>query len=347
MPFGQYQVNDKAYNKLGFNIHNYFFAKALDQVRPGGVVAFVTSRYTMDAKDSTVRRYLAQRAELLGAIRLPNNAFKANAGTEVVSDILFLQKRDRPIDIAPDWTQTGQTEDGFIINQYFIDYPEMVLGRPTAESTQYGRQDYTVAPIEGLLLSDQLHDAVKYIRGTYQEAELPELSEGEDIDTSIPADPNVKNYSFTVVDGTVYFRENSRMVRPDLNATAEARVKGLVELRDCVQQLIDLEMDAGASDANIQAQMTELNRLYDSFSEKYSLINDRGNRLAFADDSSYYLLCALEVLDEEGKLERKADMFTKRTIKPHEAVAAVDTAAEALAVSISEKPVWIWPTWSS
>ena len=337
VPFGQYQVNDKAYNKLGFNIHNYFFAKALDQVRPGGVVAFVTSRYTMDAKDSTVRRYLAQRAELLGAIRLPNNAFKANAGTEVVSDILFLQKRDRPIDIAPDWTQTSQTEDGFIINQYFIDHPEMVLGRPTAESTQYGRQDYTVAPIEGLLLSDQLHDAVKYIRGTYQEAELPELSEGEDIDTSIPADPNVKNYSFTVVDGTVYFRENSRMVRPDLNATAEARVKGLVELRDCVQQLIDLEMDAGASDANIQAQMTELNRLYDSFSEKYGLINDRGNRLAFADDSSYYLLCALEVLDEEGKLERKADMFTKRTIKPHEAVAAVDTAAEALAVSISEK----------
>ena len=336
VPFGQYQVNDKAYNKLGFNIHNYFFAKALDQVRPGGVVAFVTSRYTMDAKDSTVRRYLAQRAELLGAIRLPNNAFKANAGTEVVSDILFLQKRDRPIDIAPDWTQTGQTEDGFTINQYFIDHPEMVLGRQEPESTAHG-MDYTVNPIEGLKLADQLHDAVKYIRGTYQEAELPELSKGEDIDTSIPADPNVKNYSFTVVDGTVYFRENSRMVRPDLNATAEARIKGLVELRDCVQRLIDLEMDAGAADADIQAQMKELNRLYDSFSEKYGLINDRGNRLAFADDSSYYLLCALEVLDEEGKLERKADMFTKRTIKPHEAVATVDTAAEALAVSISEK----------
>ena len=336
VPFGQYQVNDRAYNKLGFNIHNYFFAKALDQVRPGGVVAFVTSRYTMDAKDSTVRRYLAQRAELLGAIRLPNNAFKANAGTEVVSDILFLQKRDRPIDIVPDWTQTGQTEDGFTINQYFIDHPEMVLGRQEPESTAHG-MDYTVNPIEGLKLADQLHDAVKYIRGTYQEAELPELSEGEDIDTSIPADPNVKNYSFTVVDGTVYFRENSRMVCPDLNATAEARVKGLVELRDCVQRLIDLEMDAGASDADIQAQMTEVNRLYDSFSEKYGLINDRGNRLAFADDSSYYLLCALEVLDEEGKLERKADMFTKRTIKPHEAVATVDTAAEALAVSISEK----------
>ena len=337
VPFGQYQVNDKAYNKLGFNIHNYFFAKALDQVRPGGVVAFVTSRYTMDAKDSTVRRYLAQRAELLGAIRLPNNAFRANAGTDVVSDILFLQKRDRPLDIAPDWTQTGRTEEGFTVNQYFLDHPEMVLGRPTAESTQYGKQDYTVAPIEGLELADQLHDAVKYIRGTYQEAALPELGEGEDIDESLPADPNVKNYSYTVVDGAVYFRENSRMVRPDLNATAEARVKGLVGLRDCVQRLIDLEMDAAAPDADIRAQMAELNRRYDDFSAKYGLINDRANRLAFADDSSYYLLCALEVLDEDGRLERKADMFTKRTIKPHEAVTTVDTASEALAVSISEK----------
>ena len=337
VPFGQYQVNDKAYNKLGFNIHNYFFAKALDQVRPGGVVAFVTSRYTMDAKDSTVRRYLAQRAELLGAIRLPNNAFRANAGTDVVSDILFLQKRDRPLDIAPDWTQTGRTEEGFTVNQYFLDHPEMVLGRPTAESTQYGKQDYTVAPIEGLELADQLHDAVKYIRGTYQEAALPELGEGEDINESLPADPNVKNYSYTVVDGAVYFRENSRMVRPDLNATAEARVKGLVGLRDCVQRLIDLEMDAAAPDADIRAQMAELNRRYDDFSAKYGLINDRANRLAFADDSSYYLLCALEVLDEDGRLERKADMFTKRTIKPHEAVTTVDTASEALAVSISEK----------
>ena len=337
VPFGQYQVNDKAYNKLGFNIHNYFFAKSLDQVRPGGVVAFVTSRYTMDAKDSTVRRYLAQRAELLGAIRLPNNAFKANAGTEVVSDILFLQKRDRPLDITPDWTQTGRTEEGFTVNQYFLDHPEMVLGQPTAESTQYGKQDYTVFPIEGLELADQLHDAVQHIHGTYQEAALPELGEGEDIDDSLPADPDVKNYSYTVVDGAVYFRENSRMVRPDLNATAEARVKGLVGLRDCVQQLIDLEMDAAAPDADIQAQMAELNRRYDDFSAKYGLINDRANRLAFSDDSSYYLLCALEVLDENGRLERKADMFTKRTIKPHEAVTTVDTASEALAVSISEK----------
>ncbi len=337
VPFGQYQVNDKAYNKLGFNIHNYFFAKSLDQVRPGGVVAFVTSRYTMDAKDSTVRRYLAQRAELLGAIRLPNNAFKANAGTEVVSDILFLQKRDRPLDITPDWTQTGRTEEGFTVNQYFLDHPEMVLGQPTAESTQYGKQDYTVVPIEGLELADQLHDAVQHIHGTYQEAALPELGEGEDIDDSLPADPNVKNYSYTVVDGAVYFRENSRMVRPDLNATAEARVKGLVGLRDCVQQLIELEMDAAAPDADIRAQMAELNRRYDDFSAKYGLINDRANRLAFSDDSSYYLLCALEVLDEDGRLERKADMFTKRTIKPHEAVTTVDTASEALAVSISEK----------
>ena len=336
VPFGQYQVRDKAYDKLNFSIHNYFFAKALDQVRPGGVVAFVTSRYTMDAKDSTVRRYLAQRAELLGAIRLPNDAFKKNAGAEVVSDIIFLQKRDRPLDIVPEWTQTGQTEDGFAINRYFLDHPEMVLGRQEPESTAHG-MDYTVNPIEGLELADQLHDAVKYIRGTYQEAELPELGEGEAIDTSIPADPNVKNYSYTVVDGTVYFRENSRMVRPDLNTTAEARVKGLVGLRECVQQLIDLQMDAATPDSAIQDKQAELNRLYDSFSAKYGLINDRANRLAFADDSSYYLLCALEVIDEDGKLERKADMFTKRTIKPHKAVDTVDTASEALAVSISEK----------
>ena len=336
VPFGQYQVNDKAYNKLNFSIHNYFFAKALDQVRPGGVVAFVTSRYTMDAKDSTVRRYLAQRAELLGAIRLPNDAFKKNAGAEVVSDIIFLQKRDRPLDIVPEWTQTGQTEDGFAINRYFIDHPEMVLGRQEPVSTAHG-MDYTVNPIEGLELSDQLHDAVKYIHGTYQEAELPELGEGEAIDTSIPADPNVKNYSYAIVDGQVYYRENSRMVRPDLNATAEARVKGLVGLRDCVQELIDLQMDAAVPDSTIREKQSELNQLYDSFSAKYGLINDRANRLAYADDSSYYLLCALEVIDEDEKLERKADMFTKRTIKPHQAVAVVDTASEALAVSISEK----------
>ncbi len=336
VPFGQYKVSDRAYDKLGFSIHDYFFAKALDQVRPGGVVAFVTSRYTMDKQSPEVRRYIAERAELLGAIRLPNNAFKANAGTEVVSDILFLQKRDRPIVIEPDWVHLGRNEDGFAINSYFLSHPEMVLGTPTSESTQYGKQDYTVAPIESLNLADQLHDAVKYIHGQYQEAELPELGEGEDIDTSIPADPNVKNYSYTVVDGEVYFRENSRMVKPNLNATAKERVKGLVELRECVQRLIALQL--GDSDAvSIRLEQNRLNQLYDTFTDKYGLINSRGNALAFADDSSYYLLCSLEVLDEEGRLERKADMFTKRTIKQHTAVTSVDTASEALAVSISEK----------
>lgn len=336
VPFGQYQVNDRAYNKLGFSIHDYFFAKSLDQVRPGGVVAFVTSRYTMDKQSPEVRKYIAQRAELLGAIRLPNNAFKANAGTEVVSDIIFLQKRDRPIDIEPDWVHLGENEDGFGINNYFIDHPEMILGRQTSESTQYGKQDFTVAPIEGLSLADQLHDAIKYIGGKYAEAELPELGEDERIDTSIPADPNVKNYSYTVVDGSVYYRENSRMVKPNLNATAMERVKGMVELRDCVHRLIDLQMNESDS-LSIAGEQHKINRLYDNFSTKYGLLNDRANRLAFADDSSYYLLCSLEVLDDDGNLERKADMFTKRTIKQHTAVTSVDTASEALAVSIGER----------
>jgi N12 class adenine-specific DNA methylase len=337
VPFGQYQVDDRAYNKLGFSIHDYFFAKTLDQVRPGGVIAFVTSRYTMDKQSPEVRRYIAQRAELLGAIRLPNNAFRANAGTDVVSDILFLQKRDRPIEIEPDWVHLGQNEDGFAINRYFVDHPEMILGRQTSESTQYGKQDFTVVPIEGLELADQLHDAVKNIRGAYQEAELPELGEGEQIDTSIPADPNVKNYSYTVVDGEVYYRENSRMVKPELNATAAERVKGMVALRDCVNELIALQMDEYSAESRIQEAQTELNRLYDAFSAKHGLINDRANRLAFSDDSSYYLLCSLEVLDDDGKLERKADMFHKRTIKQQRSVDSVDTASEALAVCIGEK----------
>ena len=337
VPFGQYQVDDRAYNKLGFSIHDYFFAKTLDQVRPGGVIAFVTSRYTMDKQSPEVRRYIAQRAELLGAIRLPNNAFRANAGTDVVSDILFLQKRDRPIEIEPDWVHLGQNEDGFAINSYFVDHPEMILGRQTSESTQYGKQDFTVVPIEGLALADQLHDAVKNIRGTYQEAELPELGEGEQIDTSIPADPNVKNYSYTVVGGEVYYRENSRMVKPELNATAAERVKGMVALRDCVNELIALQMDEYSAERQIQEAQAELNRLYDAFSAKYGLINDRANRLAFADDTSYYLLCSLEVLDDDGKLERKADMFHKRTIKQQRSVDSVDTASEALAVCIGEK----------
>ena len=337
VPFGQYQVDDRAYNKLGFSIHDYFFAKTLDQVRPGGVIAFVTSRYTMDKQSPEVRRYIAQRAELLGAIRLPNNAFRANAGTDVVSDILFLQKRDRPIEIEPDWVHLGQNEDGFAINRYFVDHPEMILGRQTSESTQYGKQDFTVVPIEGLKLADQLHDAVKNIRGAYQEAELPELGEGEQIDTSIPADPNVKNYSYTVVDGEVYYRENSRMVKPELNATAAERIKGMVALRDCVNELIALQMDEYSAESRIQEAQAELNRLYDAFSAKHGLINERANRLAFSDDSSYYLLCSLEVLDDDGKLERKADMFHKRTIKQQRSVDSVDTASEALAVCIGEK----------
>lgn len=301
------------------------------------MIAFVTSRYTMDKQSPEVRRYIAQRAELLGAIRLPNNAFKANAGTDVVSDIIFLQKRDCPIEIEPDWVHLGRNEDGFAINSYFVEHPEMILGRQSSESTQYGRQDFTVEPIEGLELADQLHDAVKYIRGTYQAAELPELGDDEALSGSIPADPNVKNYSYTVVDGEVYYRQNSLMSRPALNATASERVKGLVGLRDCLHHLIDLQMDAMTPDSAIRQAQAELNTLYDSFTSKYGLINSRANALAFQDDSSYYLLCTLEELDEEKQLKRKADIFTKRTIKPHEVVTSVDTPSEALALSISEK----------
>ena len=336
VPFGQYKVNDPAYNKLSFNIHNYFFAKALDQVRSGGVVAFVTSRYTLDAKDSTVRRYLAQRADLLGAIRLPNTAFKANAGTEVVSDIIFLQKRDRPIEIEPDWVHLGQTEDGYAINSYFLDHPEMVMGRNSSESTAHG-MDYTVEPLEDISLADQLHEAVQHLPGTYQEAELPDLGEGETIQNTLPADPDVKNFSYTLVDGEVYFRENSIMVRPDLNATAKERIKGMLALSTCVHALIDLQMDETIPDSAIAEKQGELNRLYDNFTEKYGLINSRGNKLAFSDDSSYFLLCALEVMDDDSNFQRKADMFTKRTIQPHRVVTSVDTASEALTLSIAEK----------
>ena len=343
VPFGQYQVSDRAFDKLGFSIHNYFFAKALEQVRPGGVVAFVTSRYTMDAKDSAARKYIAQRADFLGAIRLPNNAFRANAGTDVVSDIIFLQKRDRPIEIEPDWVHTGiwrnpgANADGFAINQYFIDHPEMVLGRQTSESTQYGRQDFTVAPIEGADLAEQLSGAIRNIRGTYAEAELPDLGEDETIVETIPADPNVRNFSYTVVDGELYYRQNSIMTKPDFNATAKERAKGMVELRDCVQKLISQQMDGFISDETIRQTQAELNTLYDGFTAKHGLINSRANALAFAEDSSYYLLCSLEELDEDKNLKRKADMFTRRTIRAHEAVTSVDTASKALALSISEK----------
>lgn len=335
VPFGQYQVNDPAFNKLHFNIHNYFFAKALDQLRPGGVLAFVTSRYTMDSKDSTVRRYLAERADLLGAIRLPNNAFKANADTEVVSDIIFLQKRETPMEELPDWVSVMENQDGYPVNSYFLDNPHMVLGEQTSESTRYG-MDYTVMPSFGKELSDQLTEAIRHIHGTYQEAELPDLGDGEEIRETIPADPNVKNYSYTLVAGEVYYRENSRMVRPKLNSTAMERVKGMIALRQCVGELIAIQMDSYTTDGEIQQKQTELNGLYDAFTQKYGLINDRGNRLAFSDDPSYYLLCSLEVLDEDGKLERKADMFTKRTIRRAKSVTSVDTASEALAISIAE-----------
>ena len=336
VPFGQYKVNDPAYNKLNFNIHNYFFAKALDQVRPGGVVAFVTSRYTLDAQNANVRKYLAQRANLLGAIRLPNTAFKANAGTEVVSDIIFLQKRDRPIEIEPEWIHLGQTEDGYAINSYFLEHPEMVMGKNSSESTAHG-MDYTVEPLEDVSLADQLHEAVQHIQGSYQEAELPDIGEGEAIKETLPADPKVKNYSYTVVDGEVYFRENSIMVKPDLNATAKERIKGMIQLKNCVQNLIEVQMDEHYPDSVIKQYQAELNEVYDSFVAKYGIINNRGNKLAYSDDSSYFLLCALEVMDDEGNFLRKADMFTKRTIQPHRVVTSVDTASEALAISVAEK----------
>ena len=338
VPFGSYKVSDRAYDKLGFPIHDYFFAKTLDQVRSGGVIAFVTSRYTMDKQSPEVRRYIAQRAELLGAIRLPSNAFKANAGTEVTTDILFLQKRDRPIDIEPDWVHLGQTEDGIPVNSYFADHPEMVLGTIKWDDKMHGdKKETTCEPFPDADLSKQLHEAVSHIQGQVTELDTPDLGENEEIDDSIPADPQVKNYSYTVVDGKVYYRENSRMVRPELNETAKARVMGMVELRDCVQKLIAQQLDEYASNAEIRNTQAKLNRLYDTFSAKYGLINSRGNSLAFAEDSSYYLLCSLEVIDEDGKLERKADMFSKRTIRQRKIVTSVDTASEALSLSIAEK----------
>ena len=335
VPFGNYRVSDKPYDKLGFSIHNYFFAKALDQVRPGGIVAFVTSRYTMDSKNPDARRYLAQRAELLGAIRLPNNAFKANAGTEVVSDIIFLQKREHPIDMEPEWVRLRFTQEGFRLNSYFAEHPEMVLGRLSAENTQYGREDYTVEPIPGIDLAEQLHQAVSRIHGQYQAVETV-LAEGEDTQRVIPADPNVKNYSYTVVDGEVYFRENSVMRPVELNETAKGRIWGLVELRQAVNELIDYQME-DYPEEDIRAKQQELDTLYDKFAAEYGLINSRSNAQAFADDSSYYLLCSLENINENGELESKADMFTKRTIRPERHVTHVDTPSEALAVSIGER----------
>ena len=336
VPFGQYKVNDKAYNKLGFSIHNYFFAKAIDQVRPGGVVAFVTSRYTMDSKDSTARKHMAERADLLGAIRLPNSAFRANAGTDVVSDIIFLQKRDRPADIEPAWVQLGQTEDGFTLNSYFVDHPEMVLGNLELESTQYGH-DLTVAPIEGTSLADQLAEAVQHIEGQYTEVEVetPDIADAEAERKTLPADPEVKNFSYTVVDGEVFYRENSVMTQVELSDTAKGRVTGMVELRQIVNELIQQQLE-DYPDEDIKATQERLNAAYDAFTAKYGLLNDRRNGRLFEQDSSYYLLCSLENLDEQGQLKSKAAMFTKRTIRPERTVTSVDTPSEALAVSIGE-----------
>ncbi|RGC20109.1 N-domain protein, SNF2 family [Faecalibacterium prausnitzii] len=336
VPFGNYKVADKAYNKFGFSIHNYFFAKAIDQVRPGGIVAFVTSRYTMDSKDSTARKHIAERADLLGAIRLPNNAFRANAGTDVVSDIIFLQKRDRPADIEPAWVQLGKTEDGFAINQYFVDHPEMVLGQLTMESTQYGH-DLTVAPIEGTSLADQLAEAVQHIEGNYTAVEIaaPDVADAEAQRKTLPADPTVKNFSYTVVDGEIYYRENSIMTQIELSDNAKGRVAGMVELRQIVNELIDQQLN-DFPDEDIKASQAKLNAAYDAFTAKYGLINDKKNARLFDDDSSYYLLCSLENLDENKNLKSKADMFTKRTIRPERVVTSVDTPSEALAVSIGE-----------
>ncbi|MBQ9348337.1 MAG: hypothetical protein IJT94_13555, partial [Oscillibacter sp.] len=330
-------MNDKAYNKLGFSIHNYFFAKALDQVRSGGVVAFITSHHTMDAKSTDVRKYLSQRAELLGAVRLPDNAFKSNAGTDVVTDIIFLQKRDHPIEKEQEWVHLARSRNGYPVNCYFVKHPDMILGNQSSKSTPYGERVFTVKPFKDRNLSDLLREALRNIRGTIQNEDLPELGESESLSNVIPADPDVKNFSYTLVEGEPYYRQNSVMVRAELSATAKERLRGMVELRDCVHRLIDLQMDEAVPDSAIRREQETLNRLYDTFSERFGLINSAANRRVFSDDSSYYLLCSLEALDEDGNMERKADIFTKRTIKQRRSVSHVDTAAEALAVSIGER----------
>ena len=337
VPFGNYKVNDKAYNKLNFSIHNYFFAKAIDQVRPGGIVAFVTSRYTLDSKDSAARKHIAERADLLGAIRLPNNAFRANAGTDVVSDIIFLQKRDRPMDHEPAWVQLGKTADGIAINSYFADHPEMILGKLTTENTQYGKEEATVVPIEGANLADQLREAVQQLEGQYLEAaaEVPDIAETEAERRTLPADPDVKNFSYTVVEGEVYYRENSVMTQVELSGNAKDRVVSMVEMRQIVNELIDRQLNDYPEEGIKEAQ-EQLNAAYDAFTAQYGLLNDRKNGRLFEDDSSYYLLCSLENLDEQGQLKSKADMFTQRTIRPERVITSVDSPSEALAVSIGE-----------
>ena len=336
VPFGNYGVSDKRYDKNHFMVHDYFFAKTLDKVRPGGIIAFVTSSGTMDKKNSAVRKYIAQRAELLGAVRLPNNAFLQNAGTQVVADILFLQKRDRAIETEPEWVHLGKSAEGFTINQYFVDNPDMVLGQLTEESTQYGRQECTCAPIAGADLFEQLRDAMANIHGSITEYEREDDELSESTNESIPADPDVRNFSFTVVDGQIYYRENSRMNKMEVSVTAANRIKGMVKIRDCTRRLIKYQLE-GYPDEDIAREQRSLNTLYDRYTDKYGLLNSRANNMAFSDDSAYCLLCSLEVIDENGNLERKADMFTKRTIRQQSVVTSVDTATEALAVSLSEK----------
>ncbi|MEG2361619.1 MAG: helicase, partial [Christensenella sp.] len=334
VPFGDYGVADTRYDKNKFSIHEYFFAKTLDKVRPGGIVALVVSRFTMDKKNSAVRKYLAERAELLGAVRLPNNAFQKNAGTGVTADILFLQKRDRPQAVEPDWIHTEKMDEGYSLNSYFVDHPEMILGTLSTESTQYGKQDVKCSPIPGADLGEQLKEAMAHIEGyvTNYDVEFLEQDETE----SIPADPTVRNYSYTLYDGNIYYRENSRMNKVDVSLTAENRIRGMIGLRDCMRHLIDLQME-NADDSDVRYEQEKLSRLYDSYSRKYGLLNSRGNSMAFSDDSAYFLICSLEILDEEGKLKRKADMFTKRTIHPQEVITSADTASEALAISLGEK----------
>lgn len=332
VPFGQFKVSDKRYDKNNFLIHDYFFGKALDQVRPGGVIAFITSKGTMDKENTAVRKYIAQRAELLGAIRLPNNAFKANAGTEVTSDIIFLQKRDRIMDITPDWVHTGKDENGISMNEYFISHPQMILGKMENVSGPFG-MEAACLPFPDKSLEELLHTAVSEITGRITDYEREDL---ENEAVSIPADNSVRNFSYTLVDGEIYYRENSRMFKSDAPKTTQSRIKGMIELRDCVRELIDMQVN-DFSDEAISGQQKKLNTLYDAFTERYGLINSRGNNTAFSEDSSYFLLCSLEILDEDRRLKRKADFFTKRTIRSHKAVEKTDSATEALAVSIGEK----------
>ena len=333
VPFGDFKVLDKRYDKHHWLIHDYFFGKTLDKVRPGGIVAFITSKGTLDKENSAVRKYLAQRADLIGAIRLPDNTFKRNAGTEVTSDIIFLQKRDHITDLEPDWVHLDTDENGIRMNSYFVQHPEMILGDMVMESTRFG-PDSACKAREGEDLSEQLANAIQFLQAEIKPYELEELDEEED--RSIPADPTVKNFSYTIADGQVYYRENSLMHPVEVSVTAESRIRGMIELRECTRRLIEYQTE-GYPDEEIAAEQQKLNVLYDSFTAKYGLINSRGNKLAFSEDSSYCLLCSLEVLDEQGNLKRKADMFSKRTIRPHVAVTSVDTASEALAVSISEK----------